>query len=125
MLQQGALREGRLDPEAPPKKPGNELLAACEKLKTAGIEPIGGGIQDGYWSEWYISHGLVQNLDTLGEAVQLFIGDKDFREPKYHEHWVKLQELRDKGYLTRTCPRLNSIRASIWWSPESWRSARR
>jgi ABC-type glycerol-3-phosphate transport system substrate-binding protein len=89
-----------LDPEAPPKT-WDELLAACEKLKTAGIEPLGGGIQDGYWSEWYITHSLPQQLDSLGEAVELFIGDKDFRDPKYHQHWVKLEELQKKGYLNK------------------------
>jgi ABC-type glycerol-3-phosphate transport system substrate-binding protein len=89
-----------LDPEAPPKT-WDELLAACEKLKSAGIEPLGGGIQDGYWSEWYITHSLPQQLDSLGEAVELFIGDKDFRDPKYHQHWVKLEELKTRGYLNK------------------------
>jgi ABC-type glycerol-3-phosphate transport system substrate-binding protein len=89
-----------LDPEAPPAT-WDALLAACEKLKTAGIEPLGGGIQDGYWSEWYITHSLPQNLDTLGEAVELFIGEKDFRDPKYHEHWTKLAELKTRGYLNK------------------------
>lgn len=89
-----------LDPENPPKT-WDDLLAACEKLKAAGIEPLGGGIQDGYWSEWYITHSLPQQLDSLGEAVELFIGDKDFRDPKYHEHWVKLAELKSKGYLNK------------------------
>jgi len=89
-----------LDPEAPPAT-WDALIAACEKLKSAGIEPLGGGIQDGYWSEWYITHSLPQNLDSFGEAVELFIGDKDFREPKYHEHWTKLEELKTKGYLNK------------------------
>ncbi len=89
-----------LDPEAPPAT-WSDLLAACEKLKTAGIEPLGGGIQDGYWSEWYMSHAFVQTLDTIGEAVELFIGDKDFRDPRYHEHWVRLEELRNLGYLNK------------------------
>lgn len=89
-----------VDPEAPPAT-WEALLAACEKLKTAGIEPLGGGIQDGYWSEWYITHSLPQNLDTLGEAVELFIGEKDFRDPKYHEHWTKLAELKTRGYLNK------------------------
>jgi multiple sugar transport system substrate-binding protein len=94
-----------LDPDAPPKT-WDELLAACEKLKTAGFEPLGGGIQDGYWSEWYMTHALPQQLDTLGEAVELFIGDKDFRDPKYHQHWVKLEELKNKGYLNKDMPSL-------------------
>ena len=89
-----------LDPENPPKT-WDELLVACDKLKSSGTEAIGGGIQDGYWSEWYISHSLVQNLDSFGEAVQLFVGDKDFRDPKYHEHWVKLEELKKKGFLNK------------------------
>lgn len=89
-----------LDPEAPPAT-WEALLAACDKLKSAGIEPLGGGIQDGYWSEWYITHSLPQNLDSFGEAVELFIGDKDFRDPKYHEHWTKLAELKSLGYLNK------------------------
>lgn len=94
-----------LDPENPPKT-WDELLVACDKLKSSGTEAIGGGIQDGYWSDWYVSHGLVQNLDSFGEAVQLFIGDKDFRDPKYHEHWVKLEELKNKGFLNKDMPSL-------------------
>jgi raffinose/stachyose/melibiose transport system substrate-binding protein len=94
-----------LDPENPPRT-WDELLAACEKLKAAGFEPLGGGIQDGYWSEWYITHSLPQQLDSLGEAVELFIGDKDFRDPKYHQHWVKLEELRKAGYLNKDMPSL-------------------
>ena len=94
-----------LDPEAPPAT-WADLLAACDKLKTAGFEPLGGGIQDGYWSEWYMSHGFVQTLDTVGEAVELFIGDKDFRDPRYHEHWVRLEELRTLGFLNKDMPSL-------------------
>ena len=94
-----------LDPENPPKT-WDELLVACDKLKSSGTEAIGGGIQDGYWSEWYISHGLVQNLDNFGEMVQLFAGDKDFREPKYHEHWVRLEELKTRGFLNKDMPSL-------------------
>jgi ABC-type glycerol-3-phosphate transport system substrate-binding protein len=89
-----------LDADAPPAT-WDALLAACEALKTAGIEPIGGGIQDGFWAEWYVTHGLSQNLDSVGDAVNLFIGDLDFREPRYHQHWVKLAELRDAGFLNR------------------------
>ena len=89
-----------LDPEAPPKT-WDELLVACDKLKSSGVEALGGGVQDGYWSEWYITHSLPQQLDSFGEAVELFIGDRDFREPKYHEHWVKLEELKKKDFLNK------------------------
>lgn len=87
-----------LDADSPPLT-WDALLDACDKLKTAGIAPIGGGIQDGFWGEWYLGHALVQNLDSIGEAVNLFIGELDFREPKYHEHWTRLRELVDLGFI--------------------------
>lgn len=77
----------------------DEFLAACEKLKSTGIAPVGGGIQDGYWGEWYFGHALAQNVDSAGEVIGLFTGESDFREPKYHEHWVKLEELKKAGFL--------------------------
>lgn len=87
-----------LNADAPPKT-WDELLAACEKIKGIGVAPVGGGIQDGYWAEWYLAHGLAQNLDSPGQALDLFIGNRDFREPAYHEHWVRLQELKEAGFL--------------------------
>ncbi|HJT15498.1 MAG TPA: extracellular solute-binding protein [Dongiaceae bacterium] len=77
----------------------DEFLAACEKLKSAGVAPVGGGIQDGYWGEWYFGHALGQNVDSAGEVIGLFTGERDFRDPKYHEHWVKLEELKKAGFL--------------------------
>jgi ABC-type glycerol-3-phosphate transport system substrate-binding protein len=77
----------------------DEFLGACEKLKSAGIAPVGGGIQDGYWGEWYFGHAIGQNVDSAGEVIGLFTGDLDFRDPKYHEHWVKLEELKKAGFL--------------------------
>src|ERR1700741_2072501 len=70
-----------LDADNPPKT-WDDLLAACDKLKGKGIAPIGGGIQDGYWGEWYFGHALAQNVDSTGEAVGLFTGDRDFKDPK-------------------------------------------
>lgn len=87
-----------LDADNPPQT-WDDLLAVCEKLKSAGIAPLGGGNQDGYWGEWYTGHGLAQNADSAGEIVDLFTGERDFREPKYHEHWVKLEELKKAGFL--------------------------
>ncbi len=94
-----------LDADNPPKT-WDALLDACDKLLGKGIEPIGGGIQDGFWGEWYLGHALPQNLDSTGEALDLFIGDRDFREPKYHEHWVRLEELKNLGFINRDMPSL-------------------
>ncbi len=67
-----------LDADSPPKT-WDDLLSACDKLKAKGIAPIGGGIQDGYWGEWFFGHALAQNVDSTGEAVDLFTGAPDFR----------------------------------------------
>ena len=92
-----------LDADNPPKT-WDEFLNACDKMKAAGIAPVGGGIQDGYWGEWYFGHALAQNVDSAGEVIQLFTGERDFRDPKYHEHWVKLEELKKRDFLNPEMP---------------------
>src|SRR3954453_17016520 len=87
-----------LNADDPPKTWG-QFLDACSKLKAKGIAPVGGGIQDGYWGEWYFGHALAQNIDATGEAVDLFTGQRDFRDPKYHEHWSRLEELKKHDFL--------------------------
>ena len=42
---------------------------------------------------------LGQNLDSPADAINLFIGDLDWREPKYYEHWTKLDELWKAGFF--------------------------
>ena len=75
------------------------FLDACDKLKGKGIDPVGGGIQDGYWGEWYFGHGLAQNIDSTSEVIDLFTGARDFRDPKYHEHWLRLEDLKKRNFL--------------------------
>ncbi|MGC8879668.1 MAG: ABC transporter substrate-binding protein [Anaerolineae bacterium] len=82
------------------------LLETCDKLKSKGFTPIVGGLKDGPWGEWYMGHALGPNLDSPAEALQLFIGELDWREPKYHEHWTKLEQLWKAGYMNED---MNSI----------------
>jgi multiple sugar transport system substrate-binding protein len=87
-----------LNADQPPKT-WDELLAACDKIKAAGSIPICGGLKDGPWGEWYMGHGLGQNLDSPADAINLFIGDLDWRDPRYYEHWSKLDELWKAKFL--------------------------
>jgi ABC-type glycerol-3-phosphate transport system substrate-binding protein len=87
-----------LDADSPPTT-WDAFLDACDKLKTSGVIPLGGGIKDGFFGEWYFTNMLTQNLNSPADALNLFIGELDWREPQYHEHWVKLQELRDNGFI--------------------------
>jgi ABC-type glycerol-3-phosphate transport system substrate-binding protein len=90
--------KAKLDPDKAPET-WDAFLDACEKLKSAGVSPVGGGIQDGYWGEWYFGHAIAQIVDSAGEAVQLFTGEKDFTDPKYYEVWSRLEELKKAGFL--------------------------
>jgi raffinose/stachyose/melibiose transport system substrate-binding protein len=94
-----------LNADTPPKT-WDEFLNACDKFMAAGITPIVAGLKDGPWGEWYMGHGLGQNLDSPADAINLFIGELDWREPKYYEHWGKLDELWKAGYFNND---MNSI----------------
>ncbi|HEY7004240.1 MAG TPA: extracellular solute-binding protein [Gaiellaceae bacterium] len=87
-----------LDADNPPED-WDSFMAACDKLKSSGVQPIGAGVKDGFFGEWYLVNTLTQNLESPADALNLFIGNLDWREPKYHEHWVKLQELKEAGYI--------------------------
>jgi raffinose/stachyose/melibiose transport system substrate-binding protein len=91
-------RKAGLDPEHPPQT-WAQFTAACAKLKAKGYIPIGGGVKDGFLGEWYLVNSLTQNLDSPADALNLFIGNLDWRKPRYHEHWVRLEELKKKGYF--------------------------
>ena len=86
-----------LNADSPPKT-WDAFMDACDKLKTKGYIPLGGGIKDGFLGEWWLVNSLTQNLNSAADALNLFIGKLDWRSPKYHEHWIKLQELYDAKY---------------------------
>jgi raffinose/stachyose/melibiose transport system substrate-binding protein len=90
--------KAKLDPNKAPET-WDDFLAACDKLKSADISPVGGGIQDGYWGEWYWGHSMSQIVDTPGQAVQLFTGELSFEDPKYYEPWARLEELKKHDFL--------------------------
>jgi len=41
------------------------------------------------------------NIDTTGEAIDLFTGARDFRDPKYHEHGVPPRGVKQHGFSMR------------------------
>jgi ABC-type glycerol-3-phosphate transport system substrate-binding protein len=87
-----------LDADNPPGT-WDEFLNACDRLKAAGFIPLAGGVSDGYFGDWYLTNALPQALDSEFEALQLFIGNLDWREPRYHEHWVRLEELYKHRFI--------------------------
>jgi raffinose/stachyose/melibiose transport system substrate-binding protein len=87
-----------LDPDDPPRT-WAAFLNACDRLKAAGFVPFGGGARDGFFGDWWLANALPQNLNLPTEAISLFIGDLDWREPKHHEHWERLDELVRLGFV--------------------------
>ncbi len=84
-------------------KTWDELLAAAEKLKAAGITPfnIGGGGAD-TWANMYTLIGLVgsdvyaKDKDWLKKLVA---GETTFKDPLFVGAVTKFKELVDKGYI--------------------------
>jgi ABC-type glycerol-3-phosphate transport system substrate-binding protein len=90
--------KARLDADNPPAT-WDALLNACDRLRAAGTLPIAGGAKDGPFGDWFLTNALPQQLDSDVEALQLFIGNLDWREPRYHDHWSRLEELYRRGFL--------------------------
>ena len=46
-----------------------------------------------------MGQALAPCVDSAGEVVDLFTGARDFRDPKDHEPWTRLAELKNAGFL--------------------------
>jgi multiple sugar transport system substrate-binding protein len=80
-----------LDPENPPKT-WDEFIAACKKLKDAGIQPIALGLKDGFGGE-ITGVGLQSQVFTVPEFIKMVI-DGDFTGKEWKSWLEKLAELK-------------------------------
>jgi raffinose/stachyose/melibiose transport system substrate-binding protein len=87
-----------LDADNPPKT-WDEFMAANEDILAAGFTPITAGLKDGPWGEWFMGHATGQALDSPADAINLFIGDLDWRDPRYYEAWDRLDQLWKAGFI--------------------------
>ncbi len=85
-----------LDPNAPPKD-WNSFLAACEKLKAAGIVPITGGLRD--YTANFMFRCLAANI--YGKDVAgLKTGKEGFaKNAAFKKAAEMMVELKNKGYF--------------------------
>ncbi|MFC2145149.1 ABC transporter substrate-binding protein [Actinomycetota bacterium] len=100
--------EAGLDPEKP-LETWDDLLNACEKLKAAGITPIGYGAKDLFAGEHMLSLGIQASMDSFGDLVALSEGTQSWADERYYSFWGKFLELFEKGYT-------NPDLLSIGWS---------
>jgi len=82
-----------------PPETWDEWLEVCRILKDAGITPISMGAKDQLIGDWLISLFMVQQLDSPRDPIKLCIGDLRWDDPRYYEHWARIKELWDKGYI--------------------------
>jgi raffinose/stachyose/melibiose transport system substrate-binding protein len=77
----------------------DEFLAACEKLKAAGITPFGIGDKNGYGGAWWFANVGIQGLDSTEELRQAIIGNQSFTDPKYTGWYSMMDDMVKKGYF--------------------------
>lgn len=74
-----------------------DLLTACEKLKAAGISPIGYGFKGASGHGNFAGGFLVQELDNSWELLRPTVGDAKFTDPKFGGWFARIDELNKKG----------------------------
>lgn len=89
-------KKAGLDPEKAPKT-AKEFLAACEKLKAAGIVPITSG--QTYTVNFFLRTAVA---NAYGPKVAgLADGSQKFSDPAFKEAVLFLKNLIDKGYVEK------------------------
>jgi ABC-type glycerol-3-phosphate transport system substrate-binding protein len=76
-------------------------MAACAKLKAAGINPWVEGDKDGYGGAWWFANLGIQSLDSTDDLRQAIIGAKSFTDPHYTGWYQTLDDMVKKGYFNQ------------------------
>lgn len=77
----------------------DEFMAACEKLKAAGIVPFANGDKNGYIGAWWFANVGIQGLDSTEDLRQAVIGKASFKDAKYTGWYKNLDDMVKKGYF--------------------------
>jgi raffinose/stachyose/melibiose transport system substrate-binding protein len=79
----------------------DEFMAACAKLKAAGITPWVEGDKDGYGGAWWFANLGIQSLDSTDDLRQAVIGAKAFTDAHYTGWYQTLDDMVKKGYFNQ------------------------
>ncbi len=77
----------------------DEFMAACAKLKAAGITPFAEGDQNGYHGAWFFANIGIQSLDSTDDLRQAVIGKAPFTDAKYTGWYKNMDDMVKKGYF--------------------------
>lgn len=76
-----------------------ELDAVCSRVAEAGFAPLAAGDGEADFSVWWLTHFLTQALHAVDELPRLVLGDLDWREARFWQHWSLLAAVVAKGWL--------------------------
>jgi ABC-type glycerol-3-phosphate transport system substrate-binding protein len=74
------------------------FIAACEKVKKAGVVPISFANKEGIVHEFWLLDMMYQYFDNEKQMSDYFVA-ANFNEPKMKDAMAKYKYLYDKGYL--------------------------
>ena len=77
----------------------DEFIAACDKLKAAGITPFAIGDKNGYGGAWWFANVGIQGLDSTEDLRQAVVGNAKFTDEKYTAWYSRLDDMVKKGYF--------------------------
>lgn len=104
-------------PEIP--RTWDAFVEACERVRRAGLTPLCVGDGEGDFSVWWLTHFLTQQLDHPSEAALLALGERDWRDERYSDPWLRLAEIRDRHFLDE-----EALQLTLWAGLERFNEGR-
>jgi hypothetical protein len=86
-----------------------QLVEACQRLKSAKTPAIVGGDGEGDLSVWWLTHLLTQMLDRGTDVAQFALGDRSWQAEPYCKAWYELHRFVREGWIDRA-----SLPLTLW-----------
>lgn len=99
-----------LNPDLPPKT-WDEFLQACQKLKAAGIVPIGYGVKSPWSTSWLSALFMLEEFDNVDQVKELAVQEGGFLRPQVVRFYERIAELVKRGYFNDTVMSLDYSQA--------------
>ncbi len=77
----------------------DDLMAAADKLKAAGVTPINFGARAGWWLNQVVQEAMTAGMIPDDFAAKLITGEACFTDPTYVATLQAVKDWQDKGYL--------------------------